>query len=53
MSVKKIEGFTIFLKERLGEGSFGAVRTSLLRFTRQKRTTLRNPLLLKSSIKRK
>lgn len=25
MSVKKIEGFTVFLKEKLGEGSFGIV----------------------------
>ena len=53
MSVKKIEGYTIFLKERLGEGSFGSVRNFLFRFTRRKKKKPRNHLLLRLLTKNK
>lgn len=53
MSVKKINGYKIFLGEELGKGSFAAVRISFYkRFTKGSRINPKSSMRSKLSIKK-
>ena len=52
MSIKKINGYKVFLQDRLGKGSFGAVPPFLHRSTRDSQTKSMSPVRSRSSTKR-